>query len=117
MHILRLTIIKYERALSGISLLMVGYSLVFLILKIVDFSDINDRMARFQGQYINYGFLRSERIGRARQAQPEIMARSEKYMSLYYEVNFLSLITSLLAVFASLYINRSLKKTLILKKS
>ena len=47
MHILRLSVIKYERALSGISLLMVGYSLVFLLLKIVDFSDITNRMDRF----------------------------------------------------------------------
>lgn len=38
-------------------------------------------------------------------------------MDLYYEVNFLSLVTSLLAVFASVYIKFSLNKTLIFKKT
>lgn len=52
----------------------------------------------------------------ATNVESKVMERSKYYMDLYYEVNFVSLITSILAVIASLYIMLSLKKTLILKK-
>lgn len=108
---------------------MVGYSVVFLILKLIDFSDINDRMDKFM---YNFSGLRWESLkslskgekavatslsgafGRLGQTEEQLSDRAKHYKQLYYEVNILTLLTSLLSVAASLYIKISLRKTLIM---
>lgn len=47
----------------------------------------------------------------------QLQDRSRHYMQVYYEINGLTLITSLLSVFASLYIRMSLRKTIIMTAS
>jgi len=78
--------------LKLVSFGMIFYTSFTLALKLIDFSQINDRLAKYEDS-------------------EHFTTDHEKFHSLYFSVNYLSLALSFFEVLASIYINRNLVQT------
>lgn len=88
----RSKIVRLSGFLRHMSSFMVLYSLVYLAMKIIDLSQLSERLKQHRDSQL---FVESH----------------DKFMILYHQVNYVSLLFSLLVVMASIYIKWSLGQT------
>ena len=92
----RTTIVIYTKWLNFTTSLMVVYSICYFIMKLFDFASLQEREDKLR---------------------KETKLPERAYRSMYYQINYLSLIISVLSVFATIYIKLTLRKNKIFNKT
>ena len=92
----RMRIGRLSQYLRVVSISMLVWSVIFLLLKLDDFSDLATRLQKFETKTLYH--------------DSQDPSKHKKYVSLYYEVNCLSLAGAVFSVVTSAYINLRLRE-------
>ena len=102
-------------ALKAFTSVMFFYSLMFLTYKVIDFSDINKRLDKFEDIVLARPLSLGDRDSPL--AHLEKQQKADKFKTLYYESNILMLIVSVFAVLVEGFIVYTIRKNLSITKS
>ena len=90
----RKRIVRLSQALNFMSSFMVVYSMIYVAMKLMDISDISSRLSTYQSSKL----YREEH---------------DRFQTLYFQVNYVSLLFSVLTFVITVYIKWTLRKTMI----